>query len=140
MILEGWRDAIAAGRYAGVRYDCANAFVAGWINRLAKKVRLTAPSFVAAVQATAEEIAALSPVANDDEALPVSKPQPPAQAAPPRDQRVEIAPVRAAPRVLVPVDRPASPPEPPEATAERERLYRQLFEPAESQSRRRRRG
>jgi len=31
MILEGWRDAILSGRYAGLRYDCASASVARWI-------------------------------------------------------------------------------------------------------------
>jgi hypothetical protein len=50
MILQGWHDAILSGRYGAVRYECANASVAHWINRLAKKVDLTAPAFVAAVQ------------------------------------------------------------------------------------------
>jgi hypothetical protein len=57
MILEAWRDAIAARRYPGVRYDCTNQSVARWITRLAKKVWLTAPAFAAAVQPNAEEIA-----------------------------------------------------------------------------------
>ena len=35
-----------------------------WISRLAKKVRLTGPAFVAAEQMSAEEIAALTPAAN----------------------------------------------------------------------------
>src|SRR5947209_6755430 len=30
MILEGWRDAVWSGRYAALRYDCANASVAHW--------------------------------------------------------------------------------------------------------------
>lgn len=47
MILEGWGDAILAGRYAAVLYDCANGSVAHWISRLAKKARLTGPTFVA---------------------------------------------------------------------------------------------
>jgi hypothetical protein len=59
MILEGWRDRILSGRYAGVHYHCASASVALWISRLAKKVRLSGPTFVAAVQMSAEEIAAL---------------------------------------------------------------------------------
>jgi hypothetical protein len=33
LILEGWRDAIQAGRYAAVRYDCASASVTRWITR-----------------------------------------------------------------------------------------------------------
>ena len=54
MILEGWRDAVLSGRYAGVRYDCASASVARWISRLAKNVRLSGLDFPAAVQTTAE--------------------------------------------------------------------------------------
>jgi hypothetical protein len=76
MILEGWRDGILSGRYAGVRYHCASASVAHWISRLAKKVWLTSPTFVAAVQMSAEEIAALSPAVDDVDELHVSKPQP----------------------------------------------------------------
>ncbi len=63
MILEGWRDALLSGRYGGVLYDCANASVAHWINRLAKKARLTGPRFVAGVQMNANEVAALRPAA-----------------------------------------------------------------------------
>ncbi len=44
MILEGWRDGLLAGFYAGVHYDCASASVAHWINRLAKKAYLTGPN------------------------------------------------------------------------------------------------
>ena len=60
LMLEGWRDAVHGGRYAGVRYDCASASVASWIRRLAKKVWLTAPDFSVIVQTTAEEIATLA--------------------------------------------------------------------------------
>jgi hypothetical protein len=67
MILEGWRDAIWAGRHTAVRYDCASPSVARWIARLAKRVGLTGSDFTAVVQTTAEEIAALSPVAPDDQ-------------------------------------------------------------------------
>jgi len=37
-ILEGWRDGVLCGRYAGVHFHCASASVALWISRLAKKV------------------------------------------------------------------------------------------------------
>ena len=50
MILEGWRDAILAGQYAAVLYDCASESVARWISRLAKKARLTRSEFTAVVQ------------------------------------------------------------------------------------------
>ena len=60
MILEGWRDALYAGRYSAVRYDCANAAVARMINRLGKKVGLSGATFGADPQSTADEIAALA--------------------------------------------------------------------------------
>ena len=131
MILEGWRDAIVSGRYAGVHYHCASASVAHWITRLAKKVRLTGPTFVAAEQMTAEEIAALSAAADGDDEPPVSKPQPSDGVAQPRDEQVQVAPVRA-PLTPAPVqpERAAPPsqePESPEAAAERERRYREIL-------------
>lgn len=68
LILEGWRDALIAERYAGVLYDCANAAVARSIGRLAQKVGLRSPGFAATVQKTAEEIAALSAARDDHDA------------------------------------------------------------------------
>jgi hypothetical protein len=38
MIPEGWRDAVQSGRYVGVYYDCASAFAARWIGRIANEV------------------------------------------------------------------------------------------------------
>ena len=67
MILEGWRDAVTAGRYAGVRFDCASASAALLIRRLAKKVSLTSLDFSALVQTTAPEI--IEPARADAEAL-----------------------------------------------------------------------
>jgi hypothetical protein len=46
-----------------VRYDCTSPSVTRWITRLAKKVGLTDTDFTAAVQTTAEQIAALPPAA-----------------------------------------------------------------------------
>jgi len=107
MILEGWRDAAQTGRYAGIRYDCTSASVAQWINRLAKKVWLTAPTFTAAVQMSAEGIAALSPAADASDAeLAVSKVQPSATAVQPSHGEQQIAPARAA-LSQAPDDRPA---------------------------------
>ena len=142
MILEGWRDGILSGRYAGVHYHCASASVAVWISRLAKKVRLTGPAFVAAVQMSAEEIASLTPVPNARDELPIGKPQPSAEAGQPRDERVQIAPVRA-PLPPPPVQTARSEPQPepqpetPEAAAERERRYREIFGLDEPRPRRR---
>jgi hypothetical protein len=94
MILEGWRDAILSGRYAGVRYDCASASVAHWISRLAKNVRLGGPSFLAAVQMRANEIAALSPTAPEDEE-PVDNQQPAGDRRPERQETRQTTSVRA---------------------------------------------
>jgi hypothetical protein len=96
MILGGWRDAITAGRYSGVLYDCTTAPVAHWIERLARKVGLTGLTFAATVQKTAAEIAALSPAPAYD--ATESRPGPP-----PRDDGSDLArqtrerPVRRAP-------------------------------------------
>ena len=69
-ILEGWRDAVCAGQYSAVLYDCANDSVAHWISRLAEKVRLTRSEFGVVIQARAEEIRTLAPAADDpDESL-----------------------------------------------------------------------
>jgi hypothetical protein len=127
MILDGWRDAILSGRYAGVHYHCASASVAHWISRLAKKVRLTGPTFVSAVQMSAEEIAALPPAAKDDDEPPVGT-QPSAEAAQPRDDSVQLVQVPAPPPPPPVHTEPTEPqPETPEAAAERERRYRETF-------------
>jgi len=116
-VLEGWRDAVYAGRYSAVLYDCANDSVAHWISRLAAKVRLTRSEFTVVVQARAQEIATLSPAATDDEAAP-SHPQDSPKAAP-----TTVAPVP--PEQSEP---PAAPePETAEEAAERERRYREIF-------------
>jgi hypothetical protein len=44
--------------------------VAHWINRLAKKVGLTGPTFAAVLHPGAEEIAALAPAADDPDRPP----------------------------------------------------------------------
>jgi hypothetical protein len=141
MILEGWRDGILSGRYAGVHYHCANASVAHWISRLARKVRLTGPTFFAGVQMHAEEIAALSPAADDGDDQPVGKPRLSPEAARGPDEPVQIAPVRA-PLLPAPVQTErAEPPTPeaesPEVAAERERRYREIFGIPEPKARRR---
>jgi hypothetical protein len=130
MILEGWRDGILSGRYAGVHYHCASASVAHWISRLAKKVWLSGPTFVAVVQMRAEEIAARSPAANDPDELPGPRQVSSAETAR-ADEPVQLAPVRA---LLPPPPEPEqlpNAPQPqdktPEAAAERERIYREIF-------------
>jgi hypothetical protein len=119
MILESWRDAVRSGRYLAVRYDCTSPSVARWITRLAKKVRLTDSDFTAAVQTTAEEIAALLPAADDATAMDETKPS---------GEPVQVSP---------PEPPPASAPETAEAVAERERRYREIFGMEEQTPRRR---
>ncbi len=144
MILEAWRDAILSGRYAGVHYHCASPSVAHWIRRLAKKVRLSGRTFVAEVQLRAEEIAALSPAVDEpDEHLARHHvPKPIAETAPADDAPVQLGAVRAAlpipsaPRQL-PDPAPQPQPETPEATAERERIYREIFSIDQPERRRR---
>jgi len=143
MILEGWRDGIVSGRYAGVHYHCASASVAHWINRLAKKVRLSPPTFVAAIQMSAEQIAALSPAAPEDE-QPVDDQQPSGDTRRERQETGQTTPVRApAPTepVSMHLEMPEAPPAPQPQTAEavaaRERLYREIFGITEPKARRR---
>lgn len=142
MILEGWRDGILSGSYSGVHYHCASASVAHWISRLAKKVWLTGPAFVSAAQMSAEEIAALSPAATDEEPRPAAWPE---DAAQPNDEETEITVTRAslppAP-VAVALPEPPSPlepepePETAEAAAARDEFIRELlYGPAEPQRR-----
>jgi hypothetical protein len=136
MILEGWRDALWSGRYFGLRYDCASPSVARWITRLANKVGLTALDFTAAVQTTAQQIAALPPAAVDDDAKLSGEPTLAS------DDEAQTAPGRApAPAVPALVTSPESPPAPEpetaEAAAERERCYREIFGMDEQKPRRR---
>jgi hypothetical protein len=148
MILEGWRDAITAGRYAGVRFDCASASAALLIRRLAKKVFLTSLDFSALVQTTAPEIielaradaeglaqAAAEPyepttrtadgsaagVQPAVEQVPVAQPFPPSVAAGEVERVVKAAPVA----------------QPPLDDAERERRLREVLGIPEPKSRRR---
>ena len=128
MILEGWRDAIWSGRYVAVRYDCASPSVAHWITRLANKVGLTDSAFTAVVQTTAEQIAALSPAAPEDEPA-FDEATSPAESEPAPGDEVQTAPAPAPePQQLAPPEPPPAPePETAEAAAERERRYREIL-------------
>jgi hypothetical protein len=144
MILEGWRDAIWSGRYLGVRYDCASPSVARWINRLAKKVGLTDSDFTAAVQTTAEQIAALPPAAPDDEPA-IDEARPSGEPARASGEDVQTAPAQASsPREsaeLAPSEpsepEPEPEPETAEAAAEREGVIREVLGMGEPKPRRR---
>jgi hypothetical protein len=137
-ILEGWRDAVYAGQYSAVLYDCANDSVAHWISRLAAKVRLTRSEFGVVIQARAEEIRTLAPAADDrDESLRSSS-----DTNMPSSSQIEIEPTRTPlPTVRIPAAQAAEPPKPdletPEEAAERERRYREIFGIPEPRSRRR---
>ncbi len=128
LILEGWRDAIWSGRYIAVRYDCASPSVAHWINRLARKVGLTDSAFLATVQTTPEEIAALSAAVLDAEPA-VGEPGSAAESAPPNQEtQAALVPAPALPKPVrvAREPQPAADLETPEA-AERERAYREIF-------------
>jgi YceI-like domain len=129
MILEGWRDAIWAGRYAAVRYDCASQSVAHWIARLAKKVGLAGSKFTAVVQTTAQEIATLSPAADDDPSTNEPRPQP--ETAPPPEDPALIAPPRALPVPTPAATERLQPPTPPQVEpmgdAAQHPLYQEVF-------------
>jgi hypothetical protein len=138
MILEGWRDAIAAGRYHVVRYDCASPSVAQWIARLAKKAGLSGSQFTAVVQTTAEQIAALSPAAAPSSEPGVEKPQPAFGTA--WVDRASIDPPSSAPQPPqgpVPAPSPRLVREAAEAAADRERIYREVFGMDDQKPRRR---
>jgi hypothetical protein len=145
MILEGWRNAIWSGQYAAVRYDCASASVAQQITRLAAKVHLREPEFVAVAQNTAEQIATIFPAAEPDPPPPEPRPSPTVSEAEVADHSREISAAGATePRGSVAatkveprkVSEPA-PAESPEAVAERERAYREIFGILEPKPRRR---
>jgi len=130
-VLEGWRDAVYAGQYSAVLYDCANASVAHWISRLAAKVRLTRSEFGVVIQARAEEIRILAPAADDDDPA-LSHPQNSTRAAPTIDEAIHTTHARAsvsvAPAPRKEPESPAAPePETAEEVAERERRYREIF-------------
>lgn len=130
LILEGWRDAIWNGRYAGVYYDCASASVAQLITRLAKKVALTGPALTAAVQLSAEEIAALPPV--DDVHAAAGKPTVAPSVEPAEVDQVAGASVGPRPEPERARAAPHAPKRDPntetaEEAAERERRYREIL-------------
>ncbi len=137
-ILEGWRDALYAGQYSAVLYDCANESVARWIHRLAKKARLARSEFNAVVQPRADEIAGLSPAADDVDVPPDRS----ADGEPSSAREVPIEPAQGPepPSPIHPaqVAAAAEPrPETPEEAAERERRYREIFGIPEPKPRRR---
>ena len=131
MILEGWRDGIEAGHYSAVHYHCANEAVEHWITRLARKVGLTGVGFpAAAVQMSAEEIAALPPAADDPNEQPSHQQLARSGSAMPAQATLPPAPV--------PENAPPEPQtETAEAVAERERAYREIFGFDQPQRRRR---
>ena len=61
-ILEGWQAAIHRRQYTGARYDCIGEPAAQRITRLARKVGLDRPVFIAVPQRSPAEIAAIRPV------------------------------------------------------------------------------
>jgi hypothetical protein len=137
MILEGLRNAVYAGQYSKVLYDCMNESIARWISRVARKAQLTRSELNVVIQARSDEISTLAPAAEDDVA-PTSN----SDVELPSASDVEIRPAQTpAPPAAGPVLQPAEPPKPdpetPEEAAERERRYREVFGIPEPRSRRR---
>jgi hypothetical protein len=134
--LEGWRDAIIAGRYDSVQYDCAHEHLATWIQKLGKKIRFARPELRCVVQTPAEKIPTLGPY----EPSPEPTPEPESVQREP----VEQQPVRdPAPSIYArePLEKWAPEPETPEEYERRKELYRELmghydnFEPPEKPKR-----
>ncbi len=129
MILEAWRDAILSGRYSAVHYHCSSASVEHWIRRLARKVGLAGRGFAAAVQMSAEEIAALVPAADGEPGTSEAQPHP-ETASPPEDPAL-IAPPRALPDPTPAATEQLQPPAPPQVEpmgdAAQHPLYQEVF-------------
>jgi hypothetical protein len=140
-ILEAWRAAIHAGRYAGVRYDCASEQAARKITSVGEKLGLHGSVFVAVKQTSPEEIATIEPKQGQDQAIAAARP-PSIDSQEPREQDSEpvVPPGRQSERIeeLPPAIRPPEPLESPEAAAERERSYREIFGIPEPKPKRRR--
>jgi hypothetical protein len=131
-ILEAWRTAIYFGQYSGVRYDCAGGQVAQRITSLGEKVGLTGRAFLAVAQSTPEQIAAIKPQPpgqDQDQALEPAPDREPAATAPLREPERPVEP----PAVIA----LSAPPESPQAAAEREQRYREIFGIPEPKPRRR---
>jgi hypothetical protein len=123
-MLEAWRDAIAADRYAGVRYDCTTRAARTLIKRLATNVALSGQQFGAYVQPRADEIAALpdaepdpgeQPPASEQQTATTAMPEPKPAPDPAKSRTPESAEI---PRRL---EREAA------TVAERMECYRDVF-------------
>jgi hypothetical protein len=130
--LEGWRDAINAGRYECVQYDCANEPLATWIKNLGKKIGLNRPELRSVVQMPPEKIATLSPV-DQNAALPAPEPEAarpqlrlvkdPDPAPPPQ----KPVPITAQPRQREEPEPYVEEPETPEEYERRRQHYYEIF-------------
>lgn len=132
MILEGWRDAIWAGQYAAVQYDCGSDAAAARIRRVAKRARLSPPEFIVAAQRSADEIRSIAPDPDVDESAagPQESAQEPDVGTEDRaaGRQLQLVPTAAPPpSIREPPSPPPEPEESPEAAAERERRYREIF-------------
>jgi hypothetical protein len=86
-VLEGWHNAVTAGRYEFVQYDCVNEPLAHWIKRLGKKIHFTHPELHTDVQTPLGEIHTLPPA----EAPAKAEPEPEAESPRPALRLVERA-------------------------------------------------
>jgi hypothetical protein len=125
--LEGWRDAIDAGRYDCVQYDCATESLATWIKRLGRKIGLRRPELRAVVQMPPEKIATIAPAADG---FHVTTPEP--EVARPQLRLVEEPPIREPARYThgrASWDEPkwTPPAETPEEYERRKQRYYEIF-------------
>lgn len=143
MILEGWRDAIHAGRYARVQYDCSSRSGAERIRELAKAVRFSDSTFSAIVQPTAEQITLPAPLSQRSGTPRPARRMPPSHTTEETEIEAAGTSVRPGPvETVLPAPPPPRQPEPEtvETAAAREEFIRELLHgPAQPQRRRRRR-
>jgi hypothetical protein len=126
--LEGWRDSIAAGRYAQVRY-LARPAAARHLRRVATEIGLTAPQFIAGENVMADELPVVPPMVEDvDKASLAVETAPVVASDLPRPSPAHVDPPRS---------RPQEPLETPEQAAEHQKLIDEVLGHEERARRRR---
>jgi hypothetical protein len=126
--LEGWQASITTGRYAQVRY-LAGPADASHLGRLATEIGLTAPQFIAAERAVADEAPVLpSVIENVDEELVAVETAPGAEPDFPRPSPEHVVPQRSTTQ---------EPVETSEQAAERRKLINDVLGHGEPARRRR---
>lgn len=122
--LEAWQAAITAGQYTAVRYQ-TGPVTARQLQRVAAQIGLTAPTFLAAEQITADELtASLIPVEDDTTTMAATEKPPAAVSGASPIDRADLS-------------RAQQPADTPEQVAERQRLINEVLGISEPRPRRR---